>query len=154
MERANWDEYFMIMAKVIATRSKDQSTKVGAVIVGPDHEIRSTGYNGMARGVNDDVAYRHQRPEKYKWFEHAERNAIYNAARMGAHLLNCKIYGTQIPCTDCSRAIIQAGLREVIVESLTVNERWIEDALRSQDMFHESGVLIREIGIVKPGGYL
>lgn len=140
----SWDKTFMDIAKVMALRSKDQHTKNGAVIVGPYREIRSTGYNGMPRGVNDNVPYRHERPEKYKWMEHAERNAIYNASRFGVVLLGCTIYCTQVPCTDCCRAIIQSGITLVVVESLNVNERWYQDWLVSQDMFHEAGVLIRE----------
>lgn len=136
-----------MIAKVQALRSKDESAGVGAVIIGPDNEIRSTGYNGMVRGINDDAEYRHQRPEKYKWFEHAERNAIYNAARMGIALNGCRIYATMFPCTDCTRAIIQVGIVEVIVESLEVTERWHEDAIRSQDMLDEAKVRVREVGV-------
>jgi len=82
----NWDEYFVAIAELVCFRSKDRSTKVGAVIVGPDNEIRSTGYNSFVRGINDTIEERQQRPEKYFWFEHAERNAIYCAARHGASL--------------------------------------------------------------------
>ena len=80
---ANWNEYFMAMARLVAKKSKDPSMQVGVVIVGPDHEVRSTGFNGFARGVNENYSSRWGRPAKYKWVEHAERNAIYNAARMG-----------------------------------------------------------------------
>lgn len=134
----------MDIAKVMAQRSKDPDTKVGAVIIGEHREIRSTGYNGLARGVQD-LEYRLQRPEKYKWIEHAERNAIYNATRFGAVLTGCTIYCTQVPCTDCCRAIIQSGIKCVVVESLEVNERWYQDWLVSQDMFHEASVLVRKI---------
>lgn len=53
--------------------------KTGAIVVGPDREIRATGYNGLVRGVNDDIPERMERPTKYDFFEHAERNAVYNA---------------------------------------------------------------------------
>ena len=79
-----WDIRFMNLAKMIATWSKDTSTKVGCVIIGPDKEIRSTGYNGFPRGVDDTIAKRKERPAKYKFTEHAERNAIYNASLFGA----------------------------------------------------------------------
>ena len=78
----NWDTLFMSMVYLVAMKSKDDSTHLGAVIVSQDNEIRSFGYNGLARGINDDVVERQERPEKYFWFEHAERNAIYNAGRM------------------------------------------------------------------------
>ena len=83
----SWDEYFLTLCDAVALKSKDRSTKLGCVIVGVGHEVRSTGYNGFPRGVNDNVDARHQRPEKYKWTEHAERNAIYNAARCGVSVL-------------------------------------------------------------------
>ena len=74
-----WHNRFMDVAKLVATWSKDTSTKVGAVVVGPDKEIRSTGYNGLVRGVDDNIPERMERPTKYDFFEHAERNAVYNA---------------------------------------------------------------------------
>ena len=101
----HWDERFMEMARTIAGWSKDRSRKVGCVIVGPGKEIRASGYNGFPRDVNDDVEARHQRPAKYRWTEHAERNAIYNAARSGVSTMGCVIYLPWFPCMDCSRAI-------------------------------------------------
>ena len=94
---SKWDVYFMTLCHDVATRSKDESTKLGCVIVGPDMEIRSTGYNSFPRGVHDDVAERQQRPLKYLWIEHSERNAIYNAARMGTGLKNCVLYCPWLP---------------------------------------------------------
>src|ERR1700739_3518019 len=78
-----WDRRFMVLAASIGSWSKDRSAKTGCVIVGPDRLIRSTGFNGFVRGVDDEVAARHERPAKYSWTEHAERNGIYNAARLG-----------------------------------------------------------------------
>ena len=75
----NWDQYFFDIVNVVKEKSKDRSTKVGAIIVGPDQGVRSTGFNGFPRGVNDNVDARHERPAKYLYTEHAERNAIYNA---------------------------------------------------------------------------
>ena len=74
----NWNKYFMSIAALVSMKSKDQKTHHGAVIVGPNNEIRSTGYNSFVRRLKDDVPERQERPEKYHWFEHAERNAIYN----------------------------------------------------------------------------
>ena len=78
-----WDQYYLDICKVVATRSKDPNTQIGCVIIGPNHEIRSTGYNSFPRGIRDDVPERLVRPMKYLWIEHAERNAICNAARAG-----------------------------------------------------------------------
>ena len=110
-----WDEYYLNICGVVATRSKDPHTQVGCIIAGPAHEIRSTGYNSLPRGIRDDVAERLERPTKYLWMEHAERNAIYNAARCGTTLEGCTIYIELMPCMDCARAIVQAGIREVVV---------------------------------------
>ena len=69
----NWEEYFLRIAELIAKKSKDRSKKIGAIIVGEGNEIRSTGFNGFPRGVNDDVDDRHDRPAKYAWTEHGAR---------------------------------------------------------------------------------
>ncbi len=90
----NWDQYFLNIAEQVKEKSKDRRTKIGAVIVGPDNEIVSTGYNSFPRGIDDDVEERQVRPEKYYWFEHAERNSIYNAARIGVRLKDTKMYLT------------------------------------------------------------
>lgn len=142
---SKWDSYFMEMALHAAKLSKDTSTKLGCVIVGPDREVRSTGYNSPPRGVNDDVLERHERPLKYKFFEHAERNAVYNAARVGIPIKGCTLYCAWPPCTDCARAIIQAGIVEVVVLTLDVPDRWAEDVAVSLEMLDEAGVKIREV---------
>lgn len=140
----------MNLARFIANEySKDRSTKVGCVVIGPGDNVLSTGYNGIARGVKDDVEERHQRPEKYKWFEHAERNAIFNAARNGIKLQGSSIYVTSlITCIDCARGIIQSGISALYLEESafsTSNERgqaWIDQWTTSKRMFDESGVKV------------
>jgi len=111
-----WEQYFIKLASVVAEKSKDRSTKVGVVIVGPEKEVRSTGFNGFPRGIDDDIEERHERPIKYEWTEHAERNAIYHAARIGVSLNGCSMYFNYepVPCTVCARAIIQAGITRLI----------------------------------------
>jgi dCMP deaminase len=140
----NWTEYFLNIAESVKLKSKDRRTQIGAVIVGKDNEIVTTGYNSFPRGINDDVEERQQRPEKYFWFEHAERNAIYNAARIGVSLRDTTIYLTcGIPCSDCARGIISSGIRTIYckTEDTTKNrEHWDEHAKRSLQMFQESGV--------------
>lgn len=138
-----WDEYFMNITMTVSMKSKDQSTRTGAVIVGPDHEIRSTCFNGLPRGMDDSNPEHQERPMKYKFFEHAERNAVFNAARFGASLLGCTIYCYWPPCTDCARAIIQAGIvRSVSQIPISLcPERWHEDMKIAQKMLHECGVL-------------
>jgi dCMP deaminase len=141
----NWDEYFISIAKLVSTKSKDRSTKVGAVIVGPNKNIVSTGFNGFPRGVNDNGNERHERPAKYRWTEHAERNAIYNAARHGIVLEGASLYlnWEPCPCSDCARAIIQSGIKEVIGPNIPfggVGSHWSEDAEVSKQMLAEAGV--------------
>ena len=142
-----WHEYFVKMANLVASKSKDRSTKGGAVIVGPDNEVRSTGYNGFPRGVNDDIEERHERPTKYSFVEHAERNAIYNAARVGIPLKGCTMYFNfePYPCTECAKAIIQSGIIRLIGSHIPfpgVNEQWKKDWEISKIMLKEAGVEI------------
>jgi dCMP deaminase len=142
----NWDRRFMHLAMVIATWSKEKGRRVGAVIVGPDNEVRSTGFNGFPRGVNDDIEDRHNRDtgEKYIWSSHAERNAIYNAARVGIPLKGCKIYVPWYPCIECAKAIIQSGIDELIAFQPDFDDqKWGEDFKRVQIMLSEAGVRIR-----------
>lgn len=148
MERKlpSWDDVFMSMAYLVAARSKDENTHIGAVIVGPDKEVRSTGYNSFVRGINDYVPERQERPEKYLWFEHAERNAIYNAALSGISTKGCTMYTNGIPCMDCARGVVQAGIVEVVVDKQWDDnnyDMWLEHAKRSTKMFEEAGVCLR-----------
>jgi dCMP deaminase len=137
-----WDEYFLGMAEYCSIRSKDPNTQVGAVIVGPEHEVRSTGYNGLPAGVDDTILERYERPEKYFWIEHAERNAIYNAAKV---LKDCTLYCQWIPCIDCARACVQAGIKRIVVDKREgtkweSNPQWVEGMKRSRQLFKEANV--------------
>ena len=140
-----WNKRFMELAFLVASWSKDPSTKTGAVVVGPDKEIRATGYNGPVRGVDDDVQERFERPVKYDFFEHAERNALYNACLTGVSLKGCVMYATHAPCVDCARAIIQAGIKTVVTNKIVIDETtpkntWRDKLLYSAQMFKEAGV--------------
>jgi dCMP deaminase len=140
-----WDEYFINIAEQVKLKSKDKKTQIGVVIVGKDNEIVSTGYNSFPRGINDGVEERQERPEKYFWFEHAERNAIYNAARIGVSTLGTTMYMTcDISCADCARAIINSGVSKVVFSRTTKQwpEIWLESWKRSLQMFQEAGVEI------------
>jgi len=117
----DWDDLFMAMAFLVASKSEDKNTRIGAVIVGPDHEVRSVGYNGMPRKVKN-TNKRQERPEKYFWFEHAERNAVYNASLVGIPLKGCTMYTNGIPCMDCARGVIQSGITKVVY-----HKRWNDD---------------------------
>jgi dCMP deaminase len=141
-----WNERWHQEALLVASWSKDRSTKVGAVIVNEDNRVISTGWNGFPRGVDDNVEARHDRPAKYKWTEHAERNAIYNAAACGHALKGCSIHLTWYPCADCARGIIQSGISKVVVPTPDWNDpRWGEDFRMVREMFTEIGMTVEFI---------
>ena len=138
-----WNKYFFNIAEEVKKKSKDNNTQIGAVIVGQDKEIVSTGYNSFPRGIDDNKTDRQKKPEKYFWFEHAERNAIYNAARIGVSTKGCTIYLTcDIPCADCARGIINAGIIKIFAkkDAGAKSKKWDESAERSMQMFKEAGV--------------
>jgi dCMP deaminase len=140
----SWDNYYMGICHAVSVRSKDKSTQLGSVIVDADG-LLSTGYNSFPRGINDNLAERQERPEKYKWFVHAEANAIYNAARTGIRLAGAWIYCQWLPCPTCAMAIIQSGIIEVVVSSFNVPERWQGDIEISKTMLMEASILFRSI---------
>jgi dCMP deaminase len=140
---AEWDKRFMDLALHIASWSKDPSTKVGCVVVGPENGIRSVGYNGFPRGSRDDISERYERPIKYRWTEHAERNAIYNAARIGVSLANCRIYLPWYPCMDCARGIVQSGISMVVAyRPDNDHPTWGPDFRLSSELFAEAKVRV------------
>ena len=116
-EYLTWDQYFMGIAKLSAMRSKDPHTQVGACIVGEDNKILSMGYNGMPRGCSDEkFPWGRDGADpletKYIYVCHAELNAILNYS--GGSLKGSRIYTTLFPCNECTKALIQVGIREVI----------------------------------------
>lgn len=144
----NWDEYFIGIAALTAMRSKDPSTQVGACIVSSDNRVLSVGYNGAPNGFDDDDFPWDREGErletKYPYVCHSELNAILNFRGNMRELQTARIYVHYFPCVDCTKAIIQAGIREVIYlhdfdhESLGVE---VEASIR---MFKKSGVKYRQ----------
>ncbi|MFN4316347.1 MAG: deoxycytidylate deaminase [Chitinophagaceae bacterium] len=135
-----WDEYFMGVALLSAQRSKDPTTQVGACIVNDKNKIVGAGYNGLPIGCNDDDfpwgregAYL---DTKYPFVCHAELNAILN--NIGMDLGGCKIYTALFPCNECSKAIIQAGITEVI---------FLSDKYQGQDVFKASRRMLDTAGV-------
>ena len=139
-----WTGRFLKMAKDVASWSKDESTKVGAVITTLEGGPVSWGFNGMAMGVDDTVQGRNERPAKYKWMCHAERNAMDLSPH--GDLKNCVMYVTFSPCSSCAQSIIQRGIKTVVIdEEFTVDkapERWQEDMNVALEMLKEAGVII------------
>jgi dCMP deaminase len=117
-----------------------------------DGEPVSFGFNGIPPNVDDTQECRHERPLKYKYFEHAERNAIYGATK--ADLSDCVMYCTHYPCHDCARGIIRKKIKTVVVDSRNgksgisgFNQRWNDSFSESEIMFKESGVTVIEINM-------
>jgi len=131
---------------LVAMRSKDLSTHHGAVIVAPGNQIIATGYNGLPRLVLDIDGSRRERPAKYIWTEHSERNALYQAARRGIATEGCRLYVSGIPCPDCARGIIQCGLKEVVIDKIGTDNtpsHWREAVACSLQMFKEAMINVR-----------
>ncbi len=139
----NWDEYFMGVAMLAAKRSKDPSTQVGACIVSPDNIILSTGYNGFPKGCSDDEFPwdREGAETKYPFVVHAELNAILNCN--GKDLRKAKLYVALFPCNECAKAIIQAGIGEVIY----LSDKYANDPMTqaSKRMMTAAGVPFRQL---------
>ena len=112
-----WHDYFMGMARAVALKSKDEQTKVGAVIVDKFNRIISTGYNGPPR-LMDDSQIEFVRPMKYPFMIHAELNAILLAH---CDLSFCRLYVTGFPCEHCLLVIQQTGIVEVVYGNQPIN---------------------------------
>lgn len=111
-----WDKLWIDMAQRISEESKDRSTQVGCVLVTPDNTLISSGWNGFPRLINDDIDCRHERPEKYDWTVHAERNAIYSHGRSGGPSLMGSVAYLNFeptPCSGCMAALIQVGVSTI-----------------------------------------
>ncbi|MBR7071837.1 MAG: dCMP deaminase family protein [Clostridia bacterium] len=144
MKRADylsWDEYFMGIALLSSMRSKDPSTQVGACIVNAEKRIISMGYNGMPHCCDDDeYPWGHEEGlnSKYLYVCHAELNAILNS---NTSVRGCTVYTTLFPCNECAKAIIQAGVAEVVY----LSDKYADsDSVRaSKRMFDSAGVVYR-----------
>ena len=139
----SWDEYFMGVAMLAAQRSKDPSTQVGACIVNQENIILSTGYNGFPIGCSDDEFSweRDGEDTKYAFVVHAELNAILNSN--GKSLRNAKIYVALFPCHECAKAIIQAGISEVVY--LSDKYAQTSSTMASKRMLGAAGVACKQL---------
>jgi len=142
----SWDVWFMGMVYDTARKSKDPSTKIGAVIVKDKRPILF-GYNGLPRKVKD-LPERMVRPVKYRWTEHGERNAIYCGARFGIATDETTMYTQSIPCMECARGVINSGIIKIVVHKQTEDlfndhPEWAKDCELSRSMLAEAGVEIQ-----------
>ena len=145
----SWDEYFMGVALLSAKRSKDPSTQVGACIVNDKNKIVGAGYNGLPIGCDDDEFPWEKQGNfldtKYPYICHAELNAILN--NIGMDLRGCKIYTALFPCNECSKAIIQSGITEVIY--LSDKYEGTDTAKASKHMLDKAAVKYRKVNSKK-----
>jgi len=143
-----WDQRFMGLCDHLASWSEDRDFQVGCVIVDPDgNDVRATGYNGLPRGVlaQDDGRFDRASGEKFFWFEHAERNAIYNAARSGVSLLGCTAYVNRFPCADCGRALIQSGITQIVAPPIPKADGALDHSFQvSLRMLREAGLSVKK----------
>lgn len=150
-----WHNHFLELALLNARMSKDPSTKVGAVIVGPDREVRSMGFNGLPRGVADTPERMNDRDTKLALVVHAEMNAILNAARVGVSVKGCTMYLAATdasglvwggpPCTRCTVETIQSGISAIVSHPFkSVPSRWKDDIERARGLLDEAGVQFTE----------
>lgn len=155
-KQLRWDRHFTGLALYHARLSKDPSTKVGSVIIGPDREILSAGFNGFPRGIADTPERLNDRDMKLKLVVHAEMNALLAAARTGMRLKGCTLYLAATdnsgmiwggpPCTRCTVEIIQVGISEIVSYPVkAVPSRWHQDLALARQLIEEACVTYREI---------
>jgi len=141
----SWTEFFMRHVYLVASKSKDHRTKIGAILV-KDDSIISEGYNGFSRGVRDLPERYLDRETKHKFIVHGECNSILNAARHGISTYNSIMYTIGIPCENCGKTIIQAGVTEVIIHKQwpEMSSMWKASSEITRIMFKEADILIKE----------
>lgn len=139
---ARWDQFFLRLARECANMSKDPSTQVGAVLA-RNREVVSMGFNGFPPGVEDDDRL-HSREAKYPLVVHAEMNALLRAR----DARGCALYIWRLlPCSQCAKHVVAAGVCEVVVPSLDVPSRWRQDVDLSIALFREAGVPVRSAAL-------
>lgn len=138
------DKALIQRAVDVSQSSKDPSSKVGAVIVGQDNKVVSEDYNHFPPGIDEGPADRWERPAKYDFIGHAERNAIYAAARQGKALDGSRMAVNWFPCIDCAKAIISSGIRELVGFKPDYNDpRWGREFRFVKTLLDEAGIKLK-----------
>lgn len=152
-----WDNHFLELCVAHARMSYDPSTRVGSVIVGPDREVRSTGFNGLPRGIVDTPERLNDSVLKNRLVVHGEMNAILAAARVGIPLKGCTLYLAAMnavtgvcwggpPCCRCTVELIQAGITQVVTWPFKdMPSKWAEDIAFAKTLLVEAGIGYREV---------
>lgn len=132
-----WDFRFLQLAETVASWSKDPSRKVGSVIVDSKRRVLSLGYNGLPRGVEDQIARYEDRETKLQFICHAERNALDNSP---GSVEGATLYATLFPCNECVKSIIQRGIIKVVTFTPDPGKNLLFFLSVSSTMLKESGV--------------
>lgn len=140
----SWDTYFMGISQLSSKRSKDPKTQVGACIVNKDYKIVGIGYNGFPKNISDDdFPWKDEGSyleTKYPYVVHAEANAILNATQ---NLKDCTLYVTLFPCNECTKLIIQSGIKELVyVSNKDVGKDF---QIASKLMLEKANVTLRQL---------
>lgn len=145
-DNSDWELVFLDMSYRIAQRSRDPSTKCGAVIATRDNQFVSWGYNGFPRGVTNFVSRWTERPVKYDYIVHSERNAVLNAVREGRSTKDCVMYlfYSTVPCEQCTLDVIQSGITKIVMGSVEFpgvgNGEFYDTESAAREMLREAGV--------------
>jgi len=139
---SKWDLNFLSLAKEISLWSKDPSTKIGAVTVGSNRRILSTGYNGFPRGIEDTPERLINKDIKYKYVVHGEMNCIYNATLNGISLNDADLYVYGLPvCSDCAKGVIQVGIKRVVMcYPDNLSSKWLDLFELTKALFKEANI--------------
>jgi len=134
-----WRSYLMAEAHLVATMSKD-ATQVGAVLTDQDGSVLLKAFNGPPRDV-EDRPERRERPMKYLYSQHSERNLLNFAAKHGISTQNKVVFTTHYPCSQCAGSLIQAGIVCIVVgDGMTNMPKYEFEAAAT--MFREAGVAV------------
>lgn len=131
---------------LVSKWSKDPSTQVGAVIVSPDKQILSTGYNGFPQNIEDKPEWYADRELKYRLIIHAEMNAILNAAKNGVNIKDSWLFVTSLPvCSNCAKHVAQAGIAAVVRQDIPIDPRWSQSNTEAEQTFMAAQIPIYKI---------
>lgn len=152
-QQQEWDNYFCDIAEVVRQKSKDPSSKIGAVLV-RDNVVVSTGFNGFPRGIEEIADQtRWERPAKYQYVSHAEANAILNAGRNGISTVGTTVYlvgfgPPTVPCIECTKTIIQAGISRVVGRAYKeAPADWKDNLNFASELLSEAHVIFTELAL-------
>lgn len=142
-----WDRRFLDLAKLVASWSRDPSTKVGAVIVDEHKRILSLGFNGFPQGMPDYPQHYENRDEKYSRVVHAEINALIFAGRLPP---KATLYTwPMMSCERCVVQMLQAGIRNFVAPRATSEQlaRWGKSFEKTKQYVAECGATLLEIEV-------